>query len=467
MQMRILGALYRDLLADEHCPLEDQQRALRYGLAHRDYKLLGVLAAHPHLDATIEAQLTKCGAAGVVAALLTRQDRSDAEILAVLAKEKRVTVLETLAGRDDLPTAAYDLLVERAGSRTVSALLRNPALTEAQRVRLLPAAAEHFIGHYQWAAERWLTEHFASRPDLVAKLATLLPDRDSEALIAVATCPELDEATQLRIVASIDTTSGSASIARAIERLADNPALTAAAHAALIAACHAAMQPPANAAPMWQLPWGLRGLPGVLQRLQQRTPVTSPAALGTEAATCTDAARLTALSLLAAGSVPLRVTLLLNPHTPLEVVEALAGHVGSAALEQAATRFAADPERLAHIVMAAPRSMLADLVGRAEQPAVALQGVIALYVGRGQQVPVQVLGAPEVTDEALLALPPSVLSMVFEQPLAIERRRALSRLITAHLGESAERWELFETLAGEFGGTVGQLLEVCDNLAVT
>lgn len=166
-----IRSLFRKLISDqEHLAPFMQQRIFDYGSKHGDNTLLAELTAHPSLTPELDEQLKDIPAAIVKAAWLSRPGREVEAILDLVAREKRVTVLSTLAAMENIPGEAQLALANRADKKSLLLdIVRNVAFASDART----AAAEKLTALMATDDKDALDSR--SRNDVISNLNSAFP----------------------------------------------------------------------------------------------------------------------------------------------------------------------------------------------------------------------------------------------------------------------------------------------------
>jgi hypothetical protein len=125
--------VYEALLSHDATP-EVLRRVYAYADRMKDTDLLVSLTAHPKLDAELESMLAARSEADVLSAWAGRPGRTTEQLIARFAKEKRATLLTSLAQRSDLPEELYNQLANSGLATVCEALALNANAPLAARV---------------------------------------------------------------------------------------------------------------------------------------------------------------------------------------------------------------------------------------------------------------------------------------------------------------------------------------------
>lgn len=141
--------MYATLLsASEALPAGTLQGMFEYAAGAQDEALLATLARRTDLPETLLGRLDSFKSARVRAAYLSRPDRDEAELLAAVKKEKRVTVLAAIASTEEASPRLLDAIAETAsgtrGRSVAVALLENTSTPAAGRKIAVQALLESY-----------------------------------------------------------------------------------------------------------------------------------------------------------------------------------------------------------------------------------------------------------------------------------------------------------------------------------
>ena len=125
--------VYEALLSHDATP-EVLRRVYVYADRSKDTDLLSRIAQHRNLDAELESTLAARSEADVLSAWAGRPGRTTEQLMARFAKEKRATLLTSLAQRADLPEELYNQLAGSGLATVCEAVALNGAAPLAARV---------------------------------------------------------------------------------------------------------------------------------------------------------------------------------------------------------------------------------------------------------------------------------------------------------------------------------------------
>lgn len=198
------AVIYDTILDAKRLSVAVQQRILDFATLKKDVALLVKLASHPSLDTSIDEQLRTVTAAAVVAARVSRKERTETEILSILTREKRVSVLSAIASNPALSVEAQRVLAENASHKAVLvALIGNVDAQESIRrdaaaryIELSRTPSDGSMNSERVDTLTVIDEHLEGFLAGAAKTSN-----DIEVLFAAARRGELGEAEQHRLVA--------------------------------------------------------------------------------------------------------------------------------------------------------------------------------------------------------------------------------------------------------------------------
>ncbi len=134
-----LKFVYTGLLEDHSSHLEPvlQRRILQHARRHDDTELLCALTARPELVADVDTAIGASTELSVLVPWMLRPGRDPEHLVERLGREKRVTVLQALAGTVGLPPAVYAALAEHPSSKVLRAVITGQgADKDAKRLAL-------------------------------------------------------------------------------------------------------------------------------------------------------------------------------------------------------------------------------------------------------------------------------------------------------------------------------------------
>lgn len=171
MAEKLVSIFYSQLLYSEK-PIDPvtQKSVFRYFLRAKKYKELGRLAERGDTIAELDEKLGSRNEIGVITGWLRRPGRTREEIVARLAKEKRVSALLPLASMEDLPEEVYERVALQDSAKISVALLANKSVPRSLRVaRAAALFADANFSHWN-TVEAVKTSHLFD-PGFVADLA--------------------------------------------------------------------------------------------------------------------------------------------------------------------------------------------------------------------------------------------------------------------------------------------------------
>jgi len=153
------------LLAAGELPLQVQRRLFDALDATKDFPGLAQLCHLADLDPEIDDKLAKVPNAKVRSAWLTRPGRKVEEVTAMVAKERRVTVLAELAALDVSVPGFFDPLAANDHHRVQFALVMNPAAPLEVRNRAGRTLCAR-SSELSWEKQHRLVELWSTHPEL-------------------------------------------------------------------------------------------------------------------------------------------------------------------------------------------------------------------------------------------------------------------------------------------------------------
>lgn len=123
---------------------EFQRRVYHVAQLTKDEEIAAALAKRADTLPEIDEDLSTWSSAKVQSAWFTRPGRDIAAVVARLAREKRITVLEVLSALPDLPLEVYDICARRDATRVAMPLLSNTSASPEQRCAAARTLAQGF-----------------------------------------------------------------------------------------------------------------------------------------------------------------------------------------------------------------------------------------------------------------------------------------------------------------------------------
>lgn len=456
-----IARFYRNLLDTPEVPAVLQSRMLEWGTQHRDNALLKTLAAHPDLSPEVDDRLADISAARVRAAWLQRPDRDPEVVAAAIRDEKRISVLTGLAQQTDLSPQQYQLLSEREHGAVLYALVTNQAVPFPIREDCLGRWCSK-DNQVSYRASYMLLSLLRAEPELQDAYAAHV--RHYDTAIQFAASPNLSVATQARLLRDGILTP-------CLKVSAYRPHPDQALQLAIQLAANPALDP--------------NLVPELLDWLRKDRPDTAPASLaqvssaiknletnrarhGAKGAVSlsgirseTDPERLHKLALKAREDRDQGLALALARNLavtgePLSVVARL---LTPGAVRSLVALRSGHPEDAARILVAHPYLLTDDVLQASGQPAEVLQacarGISTLNPSVG--LVDQIATSRYLNRSVVLAIPPHVASLAAGPELRVQMAEA----ICSALGDDEPAWRIFESLAGDFEGSLAELLESC------
>lgn len=156
--MDAVTSFYERLIANPS-PIEPvlQVRIIEHLVRERAFALLGKLAARIDLSQEAEARVVSRSEALVLAGWAARPGRTHAELTGRLGNEKRVTTLLPLAKMPDLPVEIYTEIAKRPSVKLTEALMENPSVPEEIKLARIAEIASILDSRKHWYAEPAVT----------------------------------------------------------------------------------------------------------------------------------------------------------------------------------------------------------------------------------------------------------------------------------------------------------------------
>jgi hypothetical protein len=191
-----VGALYTNAIqnADTLEPLF-QQRVFNYAKRNKDEPILIGLLGRRDLSPSIDAEIGAMSTAKVLSAWFARPGRTREEVLARLAKEKRVTVLESAARQPNMFDEVYLHCAQFAGSlRVAIALVENQSATLESRCIAARCIGQQ-VHELSYRNQHTLAQVVSSTPEVASAFALGIPldaRSDAQAPKLALDCDGLD-----------------------------------------------------------------------------------------------------------------------------------------------------------------------------------------------------------------------------------------------------------------------------------
>lgn len=166
--MNAVTSFYERLITNPS-PIEPvlQVRIIEHLIREKAVVLLGKFAARVDLSEEAEARVVSRNEAPVLAGWASRPGRTHDEIIHRLGNEKRVTTLLPLAKMHDLPVEIYFEIAKRPSVKITEALMVNPSVPEEIKLSRITEIASILDGRSGWRADLGVAE-------VAGKSATLL-----------------------------------------------------------------------------------------------------------------------------------------------------------------------------------------------------------------------------------------------------------------------------------------------------
>jgi hypothetical protein len=123
---------------------EFQRRVFRVARNAKDEDLAAALAVRPDTLPELDAELGAWGSARVQSAWFARPGRDMSATIQSLRKEKRVTILEVIAGIPELTPEVYEVCVQRNATRVAYKLVSNDSVPIEMRCRAAGTLAQSY-----------------------------------------------------------------------------------------------------------------------------------------------------------------------------------------------------------------------------------------------------------------------------------------------------------------------------------
>jgi hypothetical protein len=168
--------LIRSLAKHSELSADLQHRLFEQACATDDEVVLELLARRPDLDPALDARFAGISSARVLTVWVGREGRDAAELSRLALTERRVTVLEVLAGLGEMSDEAY-LTLARADNRRIAVVLAaNPAAPDAARKLAIATLVSRFHLERPLKLRRETRTVFADLPSDLRSHAVRLAD---------------------------------------------------------------------------------------------------------------------------------------------------------------------------------------------------------------------------------------------------------------------------------------------------
>lgn len=467
--------VYFDLLAATPVPLVVQQRVLKWGTAHGDAALLARLAAIDGLDQDIEDELASSPHLDVLLAWANRPGRSSDALVQRLAKEKRATLLVSIAERKGLDQDLYKKLAEHKSVTVKWALLGNTDVDHATRVSLANDVAKTYTKDNNGVRHQLLA---ALEHDLEL-WEPFIREARSNHLIATALTidltPELLDHVVDYVCRSIER-NGSYELSQIVTSLANRVDLTPAQTARMITTIDKYLE--AHPSTNGYMNWERRSLAEAGTRLKSR-PVDGIESLFTAISEAdSEESYLEAVRAFKSVTASLnldrgRIAMLIidHQHVTAELLHEHLSYYPRPMHINLAKRFE-NEGRLEHIVRVALHSYVFDsILESLENPRPVVDHLLNVAFRDGNHEYTRV--ADFWFDHAVKADQLERYGDIILEH--IPARRLLTNaactvrvmpLIESRLGDNDRRWETFDSLISEYTGSLNSLLDTVDHLTV-
>jgi hypothetical protein len=461
MPQDTISMFYLRLLHDPELDSGIQRRVLAYGQTQRNVKLLTELAQHPSLDRSIEATLGTLPHGPVLAAWVARPGRSREDVKVLVTKEKRIGVLEALAGLDSLDDDHYQLLADKPNPKVAAVLVVNPAVP--LDVKKQAAATWGKLNTTRgWQARRRALEAFTALPELHDAVASQSRQLDVFELVAAS---ELSPATMQHVVTVLGDVLGGqndggfrqapGAALRIIGQLGSSPWLGDAERGQLLSVVARYEQDSASS-------WEVAGCDTATRALtlgSTRTRGKRGANLIRDARESNDCDVLDKLAATATTSSDQALALALagNRHSTtgqVDIVLDLLPRNSRGLLDLRRE----DTDVFATLAARVPWAVDDRLLGRCSDPTGTLVAVARKVRETGGRMPANLLQSRFLTPSVLLELP---LEQLVSPDLPTEVSRLAAGELERRFGDDDVRWSVFESLGRDFTGSISELLDTC------
>jgi hypothetical protein len=178
-----LTQFYRRLIEGQAPIHEDlQPRLLEHLFALREFGLVGTFARRADVSPASDARIAARSEASVIAGWASRPGRSREELSARLGKEKRATVLLPLAKMTDLPADLYRQVAVSSSSKVAEALLENPSVPHDVKLAKIADVVVSLDKKGEWRQREFIEKAFRHDREL---LEALLHHTNDPAMAAV------------------------------------------------------------------------------------------------------------------------------------------------------------------------------------------------------------------------------------------------------------------------------------------
>lgn len=486
--MDAVTSFYERLITNTS-PIEPvlQVRIIEHLVRTKEFALLGKLAARTDLSVEAEARVVSRNEAQVLAGWAVRPGRTHQELITRLAGEKRVSTLIPLAKMEGLPEEIYHEIGKRSSVKLTEALMTNPSVPAEIKLKLIDGIATLLDRKGSWYAAMAVEEAIGKDENLRRALA-IHSCRSRVVVAALMVFPvELPKDLTANLIERLDLfVSSEASQNDQLAELLDRLAVQD-----LDAAQLKKLRPLVNrlakiekSSPSY---WGTPSYDSPKHLLSEKGRAT--AARIRELASSTDATRsqkiLTEIlvSPKASEKLPYReaayTALSANTVLPASLVQPYLEHFSGYDTDRVVRTWCARGEIKALAELAGDGWGEPEWLDSVADPRPILEQVVVLSRSRDEGLPHWLFTHPAVytsPSTALMLLPWQSLHQVTSTPefgadRSVDQTKrdlvvdAAQKLIAERMGTDPQKWEVFATLAGEFEGSLPELLDAVEAIA--
>lgn len=486
--MDAVTSFYERLITNPS-PIEPvlQVRIVEHLVREKEFASLGKFAARVDLSAEAEARIVARDEAQVLAGWAARPGRTHAEIIGRLGNEKRVTTLLPLAKMQGLPSEIYVEIAKRSSVKLTEALMTNPSVPEEIKLARIVEIASLLDSRRHWYVGQAVAEFAGSSDTLRLALAAhscspsvlmaVLPEGgvDLPAGMTEALVGRIARITELH---AEDSSLGSLFVRLSLQDLAPEQLKT--------------LRPLVNglvkAAKDSYSYWNNTGFDTAKHLLSEKGRKHATQIRGLAVSTDADESQKLLRELLGSSKTSVKLpykeavfaAVAVNQVLPAQAVKPLLEEfVGSDEQRLFATWCArGEVQALAEVALESWGQP--DWVDSLADPRPFLEALVALARDKEESLPSWLLSHPVVyhnPETALALLPWQSLHEVSNVPVYGDESNvdlstrdlvvdAAQRLIAERMGDDHLKWEVFATLAGEFEGTLHELLDAVEAIAV-
>jgi hypothetical protein len=446
-----------------------QQEIRSYAERTKNTHLLVALLGRGDLTLEVENALRDSKDLAVLVAWASRPNRTPAELQERLLKETRVAALLPLAELGDLPDSVYRAIAEVKSTKLGEALAANTsAPLDVRAEKIKEFVARHPRRSY--GVGELLTKLCNNEPLLFQAAAV---SAGNAGYAAACVQSGFMTGTELEIIVGklegfLTSSSDPHGVISLIEALSYAPLTSE--QIETIKTVSALIE--GTWSPTYYR-WVLSRLPEHVERMEKRQgPLTLKIR---ELADATDPNRISvlyqeamALATDAEDAAFITAAVVMNPHTPLEIViaEYEAHRVTHHQTRNLLERLDADGEVEVMARVLREHHGYAPIEGLVNAGA-AINAVVAQLRSAHQPIPLWLRRAPWLADNADLALETLPWGTIIEMfPTATgELSAKLQHILLAELGSDRKLWEVFETIGNDYAGSFPELVATVKELA--